>query len=123
MEKKLNKFEPRKKVLRNKKITITTTQECAQKLCSLAKESGMSQSKIFDSLIINGEIINITQGKDIVAELHQLHFKIDEKITDKEILAAVHSSVGKIAALLNSHIENLKGDKKNGNCKNNYSKS
>lgn len=112
MAKRLKKFEPRKKVLRNKKVTITTTQECANKLCSLSRESGISQSKIFDSLITNGEIINITQGKDIVAELHQLHLKLDEEITDKEILNAVHSSIGLIANLLNTHIEDLKEQSK-----------
>lgn len=120
MAKKLQKFEPRKKILRNKKITITTTQECADKLCALAKKSGLSQSKTFDCLIINGEIINITQGKDIVADLHKLHLKLDEKITDKEISDAVHSSVGFVASLLNTAIENLKGDKHNGNRQNNH---
>ena len=101
MAKKLKKFEPRQKVLRNKKITITTTHECAQELYSLAKEAGISQS-------------NIPYGKEIVAELHRLHCKVDEKIDDKEILTAAHTSIGKIANFLNSHIENLKEARNNG---------
>ena len=116
MVKKLKKFEPRQKVLRNKKITITTTHECAQELYSLAKEAGISQSNLFAFLVSNSEIINIPYGKEIVAELHRLHCKVDEKIEDKEILTAAHTSIGKIANFLNSHIENLKETRKNGNC-------
>ncbi|MDU2065509.1 MAG: hypothetical protein E6713_11840 [Sporomusaceae bacterium] len=88
----MNKASKPLKKIPNLNVALDETTN--MKLNTLAEKSGESRSDVVRSLIKNGNVLVVTDGKKLITELNNLHNSINQKsLQISEDIAALHNMI------------------------------